>query len=302
LLDTRKNYNSSDYDECPFHKQEYVSSLYNLGCPERSISAGFSLLRRPIPGTKLFDGIGSWPYLYIDNPKLENALRYDFSHLISITAVTQPGYKPIREDLNPILLKEHYVFDPNLSRPILSKRARKRLQKVEEVATFEVISNDLEKLLFFDHYRDLIIRRNLTGAHIDFPIDHFKSIINLPEGIFFRVRNNDNTGALACGVIFHGMLQILHMVFPIVGLKWNASYLMMKSLQDFACANGLRMLTGGMPDFASEGLRIFKSRWANVMEPVYLLRLINNQEAYEALSAQNCYNSSYFPAYRNRHS
>lgn len=290
------------YDKCPFHNKEYVSALYNLGHPEPSCSEDFLLLKRNIPNTHLSDGLGPWPYLYVDNPNFEKALKYEFSHLLSITAVTQPGYKPLRDDLNAVFLKEHYSFDPNLPRPALSKRARKRLLKVENTADFEVITDDIEKLSFVNHYRDLIIRRNLIGAYIDFPIEHFKSIINSPNGIFFRVRKNSEVGGLACGVIFRGMLQILHMVFPAAGLKWNASYLMMKSLQDYACKHGLRMLTGGMPDCAPEGLRIFKSRWANVMEPVYLLRVMNQREAYKSLCAKRPSNLSYFPAYRNGHS
>ena len=134
-------------------------------------------------------------------------------------------------------------------------------------------------------YEALKVRRGLTGTFVDFPLRHFETIADIENGVFFRATNSAGVGAMACGVLYRDMLQILHTAISQDGLRWNASYLLMHGLQSFARDKGVRLLTGGMPAGGSEGLRIFKQRWANRFEPVYLLRIINDRASYTALCA-----------------
>jgi hypothetical protein len=283
---------------CPFHADTYIKGLSTIGSPKPHISGHFYLLKRSIEGTPYVDGVGPWPYLHIENKSMLDALKDDFQDLVTLTVVTQPGFIPRGSGLDPVFLKDHYVFDPKRPIPRLSSRARKRLAKVEQRAIFEQVFEHEDQLAFTPLYRDLIQRRGLKETYIDFSLEHFASIAALSDGIFFRVRDDATIGAMACGVVFGDVLQILHMVFTPEGLGWNASYLLMKGLQDYALAHQLRLMTGGMPAGASEGLRIFKARWANHMEPVYLLRRINALPTYQALCAQRGMHPSYFPAYR----
>jgi hypothetical protein len=285
---------------CPFHVDSYVSGLESLGRPLTSSSCEFSILAREVPGSSFEDGVGPWPYLYLDSPSMVDQLLSCFRDLITITVVTQPGYIPRSPELNAIKLKDHYVYDPSMPKPSLSRRSRKRLHKVESLAEFSIVDDSSEKLEFISHYRRFINRRNLLDSYVNFPERHFNSIVELKNAVFFKVHKNGETGAMACGVVYLGMLQMLHMVFTPYGLTWNASYLLMKGLQDYSENNQVRLLTGGMPDSAEDGLRIFKQRWANAMEPVYLSRIINNRKAYNELSKDITSGSDFFPLYRAR--
>ena len=283
---------------CPFHADTYVKGLSTIGTPAAHRSGHFYILKRPIEGTPYYDGVGPWPYLYVEHDRMLDAPRDDFQDLVTLTVVTQPGFIPRVTGLAPIFLKEHYVFDPSRPIPTLSTRARKRLATVEQRALFEEVIEPEDQLAFTPLYRDLIQRRSLSETYLDFSVEHFESIAALNHGIFFRVRDDVSIGAMACGVVFGDVLQILHMVFTPAGLRWNASYLLMKGLQDHALAHRLRLMTGGMPAGASEGLRLFKARWANRLEPVYLLRRINAPSTYQGLCRERGTHPRYFPAYR----
>lgn len=240
--------------------------------------------------------MGSWPYLWIESDTDIAALRHDFSHLVTVTAVTQPGYVP-SAGANAVFLKDHFVFDPLLPVPDLSPRARSRLRGAEAVGVFELVTDTAARLMMTEIYAGVRDRRNLTGGLFDVRPDHFAVIAGLDQSVFFRVSRNGETGAMACGVAFDGWLQILHTAMSPDGLKWNASYLLMRGLQEHAASRGVKLLTGGMPDAGTPGLRIFKSRWSNTFLPVHLVRLVNDADAYASLSAPH-EAARYFPAYR----
>ncbi|MFZ4654018.1 MAG: hypothetical protein ACOYLM_06550, partial [Methylococcaceae bacterium] len=124
---------------CPFHADTYVKGLSTIGTPAAHRSGHFYILKRPIEGTPYYDGVGPWPYLYVEHDRMLDALRDDFQDLVTLTVVTQPGFIPRVTGLAPIFLKEHYVFDPSRPIPTLSTRARKRLATVEQRALFEEV-------------------------------------------------------------------------------------------------------------------------------------------------------------------
>lgn len=260
-------------------------------------SGRLPLLRRPIPGTGLRDGMGPWPYLWIEDAADLDALYDGFRHLVTVTAVTQPGYVPEARGETAILLKQHFVFDPALPDPPLSRRTRGRLARLERSAAFEVATGAAGPAAMALLYEGLKRRRQLEGGYFDHEPGHFDAIAGLEGAVFFRVADGAGLGAMACGVVFAGRLQILHMAMSEAGLRWNASYLLMRGLQEHARRHGLLLLTGGMPDRGSDGLRTFKTRWANRFEPVYLVRIVNDAAAYAALSAGRP-PTGFFPAYR----
>ena len=276
----------------------YAAGLVHLGVAETHSSDRFAIFRRAIPGTPFHDGIGAWPYMWIEDPADIDALYDDFRHLVTLAVVTQPGLVPPGRGNDAVLLKQHFVYDPALPLPPLSRRARARISECERTAAFEVVTDRSGRMVFADLYERLKARRKLTGAFFDKGARHFEAIASLENSVFFRVAGVNDLGAMACGVVFGGMLQVLHMAASETGLHWNASYLLMKGLQDFARENRLLLLTGGMPATGSEGLLTFKSRWANRFVPVYLLRIVNDPECYERLCAARPASANYFPAYR----
>jgi hypothetical protein len=285
---------------CPFNTPAYAAGLGHLGAVEMHPGGRFPVLRRPVPGTSLWDGVGPWPYLWVGAPSDLDALREDFPHLVTLTVVTQPGYVPKARFGDAVLLKQHFVYDPTLPPPAMSRRARGRLRRCEAAGTFEVVSDRGAWRAMTDAYTGLVRRRRLTGSLFDMPGGHFEAIADLDKSVLFRVRDAAGTGAMACGVVFGGLLQILHTATTESGLTWNASYLLMHGLQTFSRELGVRLLLGGMPESGTDGLRIFKARWVNSHAPVYLLRIVNDPARYAALCSGASADASFFPAYRNR--
>lgn len=226
------------------------------------------------------------------------ALHEGYRHLITLAVVTQPGHVPQVPGDGATLLKQHFVYDPSLPPPVLSTRARSRLRQSEAAGTFDIVTDTASRVAMADLYDGLKRYRGLAGGNFDYPRRHFEIIASMPNSLFFRTADAGGTGAMACGVLYGDMLQILHTAVSPAGLRWNASYLLMHGLQAFAKDRGVRLLTGGMPDSGSDGLRIFKQRWANSFAPVYLLRIVNDRERYRALTARRTTPTPYFPAYR----
>jgi len=266
--------------------------------PVPHASGRFSLLSRTVPGTSWQDGVGPWPYLWIDGPDMLDALRDDFGHLLTVTVVLQPGYQPPAGMKEARLLKTHFVYDPRLPAPELSRRSFARLEECRKRARFVEVLGRAERLEFANLYRRLMDRRGLVGSYVDLPLAHFESIADLPGSVFFKVADAAGTGAMACAAQFGDMLQVLHMASTDEGLRWNASYLLMAGMQGFARDNGVKLLTGGMPDAAASSLGTFKTRWANDRLPVYMLQIVNQPERYAALCKDAPEGTTFFPAYR----
>jgi hypothetical protein len=287
---------------CPFSSMDYLLGLSNLGNVDQHPDLPDAVISRRISGTHLFDGIGPWPYRWISDDSEIDFFKNGFRHLVSVSVITHPGWIPspaIAKTSDIRKLKDHFVFDPDKPTPDLSRRARKRLAAADKRGNFEVITSMVDQLKIIAHYEQLKGHRNLTGGFFDMQESHFEAITRLPGAVFFRVSDGHDTGAMACGVVINNFLQILHLVPTQYGLSWNASYLMMYGLQQFAREKGLLLLTGGMPDNGAKGLLIFKKRWANAFLPVFMLCIINQEKIYQQLVSKLGFHQNYFPSYRN---
>ena len=58
---------------CPFHADTYVKGLSTIGTPAAHRSGHFYILKRPIEGTPYYDGVGPWPYLYVEHDRMLDA-------------------------------------------------------------------------------------------------------------------------------------------------------------------------------------------------------------------------------------
>ncbi|WP_161957258.1 GNAT family N-acetyltransferase [Aestuariivirga litoralis] len=257
-----------------------------------------AVLKRAVRGSGHYDGVGPWPYLWVESPRDLEVLREGFRHLVTLTVVTQPGYVHPVQGGDTSFLKHHFVYDPALPAPVMSRRTRTRIARCEARATFRPITDVGRRMACLALYRRLLQRRGLTGCYVDFPDDHFQGLASLEAGVFFEVVDADGPGAFSCGVVFNGILQVLHMASSDEGLRWDASYLLMKGMQEHARSNRLRLMTGGMPDTGSPGLRQFKRKWANTHEPVYIMKIINDAALYHGLCNGVLRSSRYFPGYR----
>jgi hypothetical protein len=282
---------------CPFNSKAYLSGLAHLGSAQARAGAPFPVLKRAIQRTPYRDGLGAWPYVFVGRDVDLAALPQAFSDLITLTLVTQPGYRPRGERGNPLRFKDHFIFDPSRPYPSLSKRTREHLRRAAKDFEFGVAGSRDEALEIVPLYAELKRRRGLAGGFFDFPDAHFETLAALPESVFFQVRGAHGTAGMACGVVFGDWLQVLHIAISDAGLRHDAGYLLMQGMLDVAAKERRLLALGGLPRRGDHGLKRFKLRWSNRTEPVYLLRFVNDGAAYAAL-ARGREHARYFPAYR----
>jgi len=262
---------------------------------------GWRLLQRTIEGKDCIDGVGAWPYTWITGRHDIESLKQDYPDMVTICAVTQPGYVQRREDVDSIFLKDHFAYDPMLPRKPLSTRSDLRLRRALAISDFEMATSKVAKhdmaREFIPIYRLQSERREIKGFFQNLTDRHFTSVAELDSGRYFKVTTGGVTGAMACSVLHEDQLQILHIAITEEGLRQNASYVLMNGLMqvaDEACAT---LLTGGMPDSARSSLHTFKQRWSNRFAPVYMLRIVNDPIRYHTLCEGND-RAGFFPAYR----
>ncbi len=282
---------------CPFNSEAYLSGLAHLGSVQTRAGAPFPILKRPVQATPHFDGLGAWPYVFVDRDDELEALAEAFGDLITLTLVTQPGYRPRDERGNPQRFKDHFIFDPSRPYPPLSKRTREHLRRAAKNFEFGVAGSRDAALEIVPLYAELKRRRGLEGGFFDFPDAHFGTLAALPESVFFQVRDVHGPAGMACGILFGDWLQLLHIAVSDAGLRQDASYLLMQGMLDVAAKEQRRLALGGLPRQGDQGLKRFKLRWSNLIEPVYLSRFVNDPATYAEL-CRGRERGRYFPAYR----
>ena len=92
--------------DCPFNSPTYLTGLAHLGSVEFPPAAPAPILRRQVPGTSRFDGLGSWPYLWIDSADEISALSEAYRHLLTLTVVTRQasGQPARRQPISRIII------------------------------------------------------------------------------------------------------------------------------------------------------------------------------------------------------
>ncbi len=285
--------------DCIFNSPDYLRGLSSIGEVISDRSKRFHLLRRSIPDTELFDGFAGVPYFWMNSTEDIHEFACSFPDLVTITLVTQPGFKPIDSRHPSQLLKNHFVFDPMLPRPQLSTRSKKKLLKSEAFGEFSIVKDYQTKMNIIPLYRKLQESRQMYSPFENHSDLHFKHLAQVPKGIFFQAASPDEIGSMACGVRFGDWLQLLHTVNGPEGLQWNSSYLLMNGILDYCQNQGLKLSTGGVPQRHTPGLEIFKSRWSNCQLPVYLTQIINRPEKYNMLCQEFLPDFDYFPLYRS---
>jgi hypothetical protein len=282
---------------CPFHSERYLSGFPHIGVVDKRVSAPVPVLRRTIPGSQLFDGLGPWPYMSVTSSDDIPALSDAFADLVTLTVITQPGYLPSLKRGDVVHMKQHFVFDPGLPFPTLSRKARSHLARGQKRWAFGPVEDLDERINMERLYDDLRRRRGLTGGFFDFPRIHFEILAQLENTVFFRVGDSEATVGMTCGAIFKDRLQLLHIALSDAGLQKHASYALMQGVLDFCRERRLLLLMGGTPRHAGAGVERFKARWSNRQEAVKLVQIINQPLAYAELCRTAC-DPTFFPAYR----
>lgn len=280
----------------PFHTAVYLAGfphVGSVGCPS---GAPAGVLRRAIPGHALCDGLGPWPYFRARDDGDIAALASASPDLVTLTIITQPGFRPASSDT--VLLKEHFLYDPALPQPPLSRRARQRLREAGHEWRVEPVEDRAGRMELAALYREVAQRRRFASGFFDFPEAHFAALAELDGMVYFRVGNDEETAGMACGALFQSELHLLHIAVSDRALRRNASYPLMQAILDFCREQHVVMLMGGTPRTDGEGIARFKHRWTNRRAPVYLARIVNRPDAYAAI-CRDMAETSFFPAYRD---
>lgn len=281
----------------PFHARRYLSGFPHVGTAVLRCGAPAGVIRRPIGASALFDGLGPWPYLRARHGDIA-ALAAAFPDLVALTVITQPGFRPEGHEGSAILLKEHFLFDPDLPAPPLSRRARQRVRAAGNAWEVDCPVGEAERMELAGLYGQVARRRGFAGGFFDFPPAHFAALAGLDGMIYFRIGKDGETAGMACGALFEGELHLLHIAVADQALPQNASYPLMQAILDLCRERKLVMMMGGTPRTDGEGIARFKRRWTNRRAPVHLTKAIILPDAYAALCRDRPA-TAFFPAYRD---
>ena len=283
---------------CPFNSRSYVASLSHLGEVAWRPSSPAAIIRRPVPRSDAFDGLGPWPYLWVNDPSDVETLRDAFADFLTLTFVTQPGFRPHSQDSDALHLKDHFIYDPALPFPEFSKRTLKHLRRSAESWEFDVVTGFEDRLVLQTLYDGLKERRGLAGGFFDFANVHFETLARMKEAVFFSARDQAGVEAVVCAIAFGEWIVMFHNAATERGLRSDVSYFLMNAILAFAKRENKKLILGGIPRGANDGLSRFKARWSNRSEPVFLHRIVNDRAAYNKLVRWD-QSSGYFPAYRS---
>ncbi len=281
----------------PIHTHAYLAGFPHVGGVGFPSGAPAGVLRRAIPGHGLYDGLGPWPYFRARDDDDIAALASSSPDLVTLTIITQPGFRPASRDHGAVLLKEHFLYDPTLPQPPLSRRARRRLRDAENTWRVGLVEDRAGRMELAALYGEVARRRRFAGGFFDFPEAHFAALAGLDGMVYFRVGNDQETAGMACGALFESELHLLHIAVSEIGLRQNASYPLMQAILDLCREQHVVMLMGGTPRTDGEGIARFKLRWTNRRAPVHLARIVNRPDAYAALCGNRAA-TTFFPAYR----
>lgn len=292
-----------------YGSRDYAYSLSEFGEPFLLPRCNGYLLKRPIPGTGLFDAMGSYPLFFCQDWSM---LRADLENLpdeiISVSFVADPfGSYTVREleeymeVVNPY--KVHYLID--LEQPfetIGSKHHRKSALSALETITVEVCKDPpgfAEQWTAF--YQTLATRHNIHGIR-GFSPTSFQQQLAMPEiEVLLAFLGNEIIGAQ----LYFMQNDVVHCHLGAVsdeGYKAGAFYAMdYASCRHYAGQAKWLDLGGGAGLSAStgDGLSLYKKGWGPKTRSVYFCGKITNPVAYQQLAPlQGQEDSTYFPTYR----
>ena len=290
----------------------YPQSLVEFGEPfELPASQGW-ILKRLIPGTSEFDGMGCYPiFICKDWLGLEQDLSQFGDKLVSLALVTDPFGDYNQQDLTKwfkdmaIPYKKHFVVDlqqrPEEFVAVHHQRnARKALGKV----TVEVCTEPLQYLNEWNSlYGNLIERHHITGI-AKFSVDAFAKQLRIPGIVALRASLADHTlGMLLWYIQSHIAYYHLGAYSP-DGYELNVSFALFWKALDYFAQSGLSWLGlgagAGAQGDENDGLSRFKRGWSTGTRTAYFCgRIFDHKKYKEIIEAKRIPPTDFFPAYRS---
>jgi hypothetical protein len=287
----------------------YAQSFSRIGEPVfLPMSKGW-LIKRQIPGTPNYDGMGPYPLFFCENwdyliPDLESLSE----QLISLIMVINPDsgfpineFKSYFDKFFPY--KDHFLLDTHL--PL--DETTSKVSRYDARRALKDVTVDLQKSPKIDLdewvalYDNLIKRHNITGIRT-FSQEAFAKQIAIPNTHYFRALHN--------GEIVGGNLYIIQndvayghlLALTPKGYELGASHaILWTAIQHLA--KYVRLINfGGGTSINQEnpsGLDKFKQGWSNTVSTSHFCGKILNKAVYNQLASQiNIDNINWFPVYR----
>jgi len=289
----------------------YPQSLIDFGEPiELPASKGW-ILKRHIPGTSLFDGMGCYPVFMCENwSLLEKDLESVGSQLVSVALVTDPFGHYTQQELSQCFkdvarpYKEHFVVDLQ-RRPeeFVSRHHQRNSKKALEIVRIEICREPIKILDEWDTlYRNLIERHNIKGL-TRFSRESFAKQLSVPGITAFRAMYENQTVGILLWYITDETAYYHLGAYSSEGYQRNASFAFFWTLLKYFANIGLRWLSlgagAGINGINSDGLTRFKRGWSTETRTAYFCgRIFDLLEYQKLVSIRNINKTIYFPAYR----
>jgi hypothetical protein len=291
---------------------EYASSLAHLGVPLWLPNAEGWLIRREIPGSRLFDAIGCYPLF---SCRSWERLHFDLSRLgdvVSVSAVIDPlaadragaALSAAFPDML-MLYKQHFLVDlqSDWARGIPRNHQRNTEASLSQLVVRRCSDPSAELNGWCDLYSFLKQRRAIAGM-ADFPRESFAQQLRAPGVVMFKAIKGHEAVAMHLWFVQDGTAYYHLGASNNEGYGLRAAFaLMWSALHEFQRIGIKWVALGGAPDAPmpkeADGLARFKEGWATCERPAYVCGLISDRIAYGNLTAKEPGSSSFFPAYRS---
>lgn len=289
----------------------YALSLNEFGEPvELPASKGW-ILKRPIPRTVEFDGMGSYPiFMCEDWSRLEKDLDWVGSQLVSLALVTDPFGRYTQPELLRYFrdlarpYKEHFVVDLQ-RRPeeFVTGHHQRNAKKTLETVNVEICA---EPIIFLDEwdslYKNLIERHNIKGI-ARFSRESFARQLSVPGIVAFRAIVEDRTVGMLLWYI-QGDMGYYHLgAYSPEGYQIKASFALFWTLIKYFADSGLKWLSlgagAGSHNDGQDGLTRFKRGWSTGARTAYFCGRIFDPKKYrEIVITSGVPATNFFPVYR----
>jgi hypothetical protein len=289
----------------------YPQSLREFGeIIELPASQGW-ILRRPIPGTAEFDGMGCYPIFVCESwPALGQDLDLIGDQLVCLSLVTDPFGQYTQSDLLKYFrdiarpYKEHFVIDlQQQPENYVASHHQRNVQKALKAVHVEVCT---EPINYLDEwvalYGQLVERHHITGI-ARFSRDAFARQLSVPGITAFRAHMDGTTIGMLLWYV-QGNVGYYHLgAYNPDGYRLNASFALFWTLLGHFTKAGLQWLSlgagAGVQGDQNDGLSRFKRGWSTGQRMAYFCgRIFDHKKYREIVQRKQIPPTDFFPAYR----
>lgn len=289
----------------------YAHSLAEYGEPMQLPHSKGWILKRPIPGTSAFDGMGCYPiFACRDWSNLGKDLDEVEDRLVSLTMVTDPFGAYTHQELVEFFkdiarpYKEHFIVDLEQEpQEFVSAHHQRNARKALQTIRVERCPEPVRMLdEWISLYGNLIERHQIQGI-ARFSEASFAGQLSVPGVVVFRAVRNERT----IGMLLwyrQGDLAYYHLgAYSQDGYEQNASFALFWDVIEQFRQEGVHWLSlgagAGIHGDPNDGLTRFKQGWSTGTRTAYFCGRIFDPPKYrELVSARGIGNTGYFPAYR----